>query len=453
MEKGFWSARLALPGFADRGKAGLAFRNKFINDIPMSFSIMVMVSTYLGRPFGGFLLSAFLVLGLAQRAEAGPYSALVVEVESDRVLYQQNPDELRHPASLTKMMTLYLLFEALSQGRLNLDSPMVASAFAVSKPPSRLGLKAGDTLTVEEGILGLVTQSANDAATVIAETLGGTEAAFAEMMTQKARQLGMGSTVFRNAQGLPDPDQWTTAWDMYRLGKALIKNFPQYYTLFATEKFWFNGREFHNHNHLLGKCDGVDGIKTGFINSSGFNLVASAKRNGTRLVGVVFGGTTHRRRDAHMREILEDGFAQLEGREPSVHMASFDGSESKALLRKPSDLAKELMPPEKPERPAPMQKKAKTDMAEERTRGHGGQKPSEEVRVGVFAKEDAAERRLAEAHRTAPFAFRHAKGAIMSRIHRGKKTYTAYFHGLSKEEAALACQLLKKKKLECSLSG
>jgi len=285
---------------------------------------MAMLYPLLVRRLGGFLWPALLVLGLSPRAEAGPYSALVVEVESDRVLYQQNPDELRHPASLTKMMTLYLMFEALSQGRISLTDTMVASAHAVSKPPSRLGLKAGETLTVEDGILGLVTQSANDAATVIAETLGGTEPAFAEMMTQKARQLGMNSTVFRNAQGLPDPDQWTTAWDMYRLGKALIKNFPIYYTYFSRESFWFKGHEFHNHNHLLGKCEGVDGIKTGFINSSGFNLVASAKRNGVRLVGVVFGGPSHARRDAHMREILEDGFAQLEGREPSVHLASFD---------------------------------------------------------------------------------------------------------------------------------
>lgn len=291
-----------------------------------------MVFPSLRRPVSGFLLSALLVLGFAPSAGAMPYSALVVEVESDRVLYQQNADELRHPASLTKMMTLYLLFEALSRGQLALTDSMTASAHAVSKPPSRLGLKAGDTLTVEEGILGLVTQSANDAATVIAETLGGTEPAFAEIMTQKARQLGMNNTVFRNAQGLPDPDQWTTAWDMYRLGKALIKNFPQYYTYFATEKFWFAGREFHNHNHLLGKCAGVDGIKTGFINSSGFNLVASSKRNGTRLVGVVFGGPTHHRRDAHMRDILEDGFAQLEGHEPSVHLTSFDSPVPKPVI-------------------------------------------------------------------------------------------------------------------------
>lgn len=301
----------------------------------------------LARRIGGFFLFSVFFFGIQARAVAGPppYSALVMEVETDRVLYAQDPDELRHPASLTKMMTLYLLFEAVSRGQFGLQDTMVASAFAVSKPPSRLGLKPGDTLTVEEGILGLVTQSANDAATVIAETLGGSEAMFADMMTQKARQLGMNNTVFRNAQGLPDPDQWTTARDMYKLGKALIKNFPQFYPYFATESFWFRDRSFHNHNHLLGKCEGVDGIKTGFINSSGFNLVASSKRNGVRLIGVVFGGPTHHRRDVHMQEILDDGFAQLEGHEPSVHMASFAVPTPRPLLRSPSEMVSQLDPP------------------------------------------------------------------------------------------------------------
>lgn len=412
---------------------------------------------YIGRPFGGFILLALLAVGGLPRAEAAapPYSALVVEVESDRVLYAQNADELRHPASLTKMMTLYMLFEALSKGQLNLNDTMVASVFAVSKPPSRLGLKPGDTLTVEEGILGLVTQSANDAATVIAETLGGSEPVFAEMMTQKARQLGMNNTVFRNAQGLPDSAQVTTAWDMYRLAKALLKQFPQYYTYFSTESFWFRDRSFRNHNHLLGKYPGVDGIKTGFINSSGFNLVASAKRDGNRLVGVVFGGPTHSRRDAHMRDILDDGFAQLQGHEPSIHMASFSDPQPKPQ-RKLAE-AKELTPPEPvpEERHAPAPTKAKE--AKQAGRGHAQEeeerKPSAEVRVGVFIQQEQAQQRLAEAHKTAPFALRHAKGAVMSHIHRGKRTYIAYFMGLSKEDADLACQVLKRKKLECSPSS
>ncbi len=396
------------------------------------------------------------VLALSARAVAGPSSALVVEVESDRVLYAQSPDDLRHPASLTKMMTLYLLFEALSRGQLSLGDSMEASAFAASKPPSRLGLRAGDTLTVEEGILGLVTQSANDAATVIAETLGGSESAFAEMMTQKARQLGMNSTVFRNAQGLPDPAQVTTARDMYRLAKALLKNFPEYYHYFSTQSFWFRSRSFHNHNHLLNNYPGADGIKTGFINASGFNLVASAKREGIRLVGVVFGGITHARRDTRMRALLDDGFAQLEGSESPVRMAESDDSEPRVLLRNPSDIENEVQPEEDedhaPAINAKIRASKKLSLSSAHPREREQRKPSWEVRVGVFGQEKAAEHRLALAHRTAPFAFRHAKGAVMSRIHRGKKTYIAYFNGLSKEDVALACQFLKRKKLECSPS-
>ncbi len=415
----------------------------------MSLSTISMFSRMLAR-LGVILTMAVLVL--SPRAEAGPYSALVVEVESDRVLYAQNADELRYPASLTKMMTLYLLFEALSRGQISLGDAMETSAFAASKPPSRLGLRTGDTLTVEEGILGLVTQSANDAATVIAETLGGSEDAFAEMMTQKARQLGMNSTVFRNAQGLPDPGQVTTARDMYRLAKALLKNFPEYYHYFSTESFWFKNRSFHNHNHLLNNYPGADGIKTGFINASGFNLVASAKREGVRLVGVVFGGVTHARRDARMRQILDEGFAQLEGRAPSVRMVETYDYEPRVLLRKPSEMGGEAQREEGEDRFPVADPKEREAKKRALAVGHEAGKHSWMVRVGVFGQEKAAEHRLAVAHRTAPYAFRHAKGAVMSRIHRGKKTYIAYFNGLSKEDATLACQFLKRKKLECSPS-
>ena len=382
----------------------------------MKYPNFAMVSCQVVRPLLVLLLwgvrphSAF----YPNARKHGPYSALVVEVESDRVLYEQNADELRDPASLTKMMTLYLVFEALSKGELSLGDNMVASPFAVSKPPSRLGLRAGDTLTVEEGILGLVTQSANDAATVIAETLGGSEPAFAEMMTQKARQLGMGGTVFRNAQGLPDPAQVTTAWGMYRLAKALLKNFPQYYSYFSTDSFWFRNHNFRNHNHLLDKYPGTDGIKTGFINSSGFNLVASAKRNGVRLVGVVFGGNSHSLRDGHMMEILDDGLRLMEGKKPAFHLASFNGSQFPALLRKPSGLGKRIsqQPDELEEQdgqPEPVNMKLrepkpkKEKAVAEPQHVHDGHAASWEVRVGAFAEEKAAEHRLAEAGQNRSF--------------------------------------------------
>lgn len=273
----------------------------------------------------------------AGEAMAGPYSALVVEIESDRVLYEQNADEIRHPASLTKMMTLYLVFEALEHGTVSPQDTFYASPYAASRSPSRIGLRAGDPLTVEQGILALVTCSANDAAATLGEGLAGSEPAFAAMMTRKARELGMSQTVFRNASGLPDSSQVTTARDMYRLGKALLKHFPQHYPYFSTSRFQYGGRSFHNHNHLLENYSGADGIKTGFVNASGFNLVASARRNGVRLVGVVFGGNSSFRRDAHMRDILDDGFAQIEGREPSVQFAGFDQGWTPRLLVRPGE--------------------------------------------------------------------------------------------------------------------
>lgn len=270
-------------------------------------------------------LLTFVFLSLFHHvALARDYSALVVEPQSGRVLYEKYADELRHPASVTKMMTLYLVFEALERGNLTLNTPLDISRNAVLRPPSRLGLTPGDTLSVEDAILALVTRSANDAATVIAENLGGTESSFAAMMTTKARALGMRDTLFRNASGLPDPEQVTTARDMYKLGRALISDFPRYYPYFSTPRFYYRGQSFDNHNHLMETYSGMDGIKTGFINASGFNLVASARRGGNRLIGVVFGGPSAVRRDRHMREILDDGFAQMNGAAPREIVAEFE---------------------------------------------------------------------------------------------------------------------------------
>jgi len=281
-----------------------------------------------------------------QAAGAREYSALVVEPDTGRVLYEKYANESRHPASITKMMTLYLVFEALERGELTLNTPLSVSRNAVLRPPSRLGLTPGETISVEDAILALVTRSANDVATVIAENLGGTEATFAGMMTVKAHSLGMLDTQFQNASGLPDPDQVTTAWDMYKLGKALITNFSRYYPYFSTLRFYYRGQSFDNHNHLMETYPGMDGIKTGFINSSGFNLVASAKRGGRRLIGVVFGGPSAVRRDRHMRDILDDGFAQLDGAPPSRVEADFEKSpaETRGRIR-----AAELMEQDPPQ--------------------------------------------------------------------------------------------------------
>ncbi|WP_236552621.1 D-alanyl-D-alanine carboxypeptidase family protein [Belnapia sp. F-4-1] len=240
------------------------------------------------------------------------YAAIVTDARSGNVLIAASPDEQRYPASLTKMMTVYLAFEALRDGRVTLDTPIRVSGNSASMAPSRLGLTSGMTLTVEEAILALVTKSANDAASALGEFLGGgSEDRFAQIMTMKARALGMTRTTFRNASGLPDLDQVTTARDMALLGRRLMIDFPERYSFFSTPHFVFRGRTHWNHNRLLQEYDGADGIKTGYVNDSGFNLVASAQRDGVRLIAAVFGGQTGRERDRHMMALLDQGFGQM----------------------------------------------------------------------------------------------------------------------------------------------
>jgi D-alanyl-D-alanine carboxypeptidase len=255
------------------------------------------------------------LLGLAgqARAQIGSerYAAIVLDHGSGRVLVAANADETRHPASLTKMMTLYMVFEALRDGRLTLNSRVPISAEAASRPPSKLGVPAGQSISVEQAILALVTRSANDVATAVGERLGGSEARFAQMMTLRARGLGMGRTTFRNASGLPDVEQITTARDMATLGLRLFQDFPDRYHYFGISHAQFGGVRIRNHNRMLESYEGVDGIKTGYINASGFNIVTSASRGGQRLVGAVFGGSSWSERDGHMATLLDRGFTQL----------------------------------------------------------------------------------------------------------------------------------------------
>ena len=233
-----------------------------------------------------------------------PSASIVVDGNTGKVLQESNPDAPRHPASLTKIMTLYLLFERLDVHKIRLDTPLKVSARAAGQPPSTLGLKAGQTIAVEDVIKAVVTRSANDAAVVIAENLDGDEGGFAKLMTQKARALGMSRTTYVNASGLPNDDQITTARDQALLGRAIQKRYPRYYKYFSAQSFEFRGEAIRNHNHLLGSMDGVDGIKTGFTHASGFNLVTSVHRDGHYIVAVVLGGRSALERDAHMRELI-----------------------------------------------------------------------------------------------------------------------------------------------------
>ena len=235
-----------------------------------------------------------------------PSSSIVVDGNSGVVLQASNPDALRHPASLTKVMTLYLLFERLDAGKIKLDTLLKVSEHASEQDPTKLDLKPGQTIAVEDAIKGIVTKSANDAAVVVAENLGGDEQSFAKLMTQKARALGMSRTTYVNASGLPNDDQITTAHDQALLGRAIQDRFPRYYKYFSTPSFVYHGEAMRNHDHLLGTVDGVDGIKTGFTSASGFNLLTSLHRDGRYIVAVVMGGVSASSRDAHMRELISD---------------------------------------------------------------------------------------------------------------------------------------------------
>jgi len=232
------------------------------------------------------------------------FSSIIVDGNSGATLTATSPDGLRHPASLTKIMTLYLLFERLDTGKMKLDTEMSVSERASEQDPTKLGLRPGQTIRVEDAIKGLVTRSANDAAVVIAEAIGGSEDEFAKMMTRKAHALGMSRTVYRNASGLPNDEQVTTARDQSILGRAIQDRFPRYYRFFSTTAFNFHGQAISNHNHLLGSVEGVDGIKTGYTRASGFNLVTSMHRGNRFLVGVVLGGRSGGSRDAIMRSLL-----------------------------------------------------------------------------------------------------------------------------------------------------
>ncbi|WP_333898523.1 D-alanyl-D-alanine carboxypeptidase [Agrobacterium pusense] len=245
----------------------------------------------------------------ASPAQAG-YAHFIMDANTGKVLAARNADVLNHPASLTKMMTLYLTFEALHAGKLRWDQKITMSKNGASVIPSKLYVRQGQTFTVREAVYGMIVKSANDMAEGMGDHLGGSEARFAEMMTRKARQLGMTKTVFRNASGLPNKSQVTTARDMAKLGLALQRDFPKEYSLFATQSFNFRGKRIRGHNNLMYRYQGMDGIKTGYTNASGFNLVSAVNHNGRRVVGVVLGGKTARSRDAQMAALLDKAVPQ-----------------------------------------------------------------------------------------------------------------------------------------------
>jgi len=251
-------------------------------------------------------------------ADTRRYAAFVADANTGDILHSRLADARRYPASLTKMMTLYLLFEEIESGELSLSDTMTTSRIAASQQPSNLNLSQGDTITVETAIRALVIKSANDVAVVVAEQLATTERAFAVEMTARARELGLSNTTFRNASGLPNSRQVTTARDMARLTLALRRDFPQYMSYFSERSFSYNGRTYRSHNNLIGRVDGVDGMKTGYIRASGFNIATTAERDGRRLVAVVMGGPTAAYRDAHAEQLINAAYRSLENREALI---------------------------------------------------------------------------------------------------------------------------------------
>jgi D-alanyl-D-alanine carboxypeptidase len=383
--------------------------------------------------------------------------SIVIDVETGRVLSAMNADAITYPASLTKMMTLYLVFEALNVGRLRPDQYLPVSYEAASRSPTKLGLRPGESIAVQELILGLVTRSANDAAAVLAEGLAGSEPAFAEQMTRRARQLGMTSTVYRNASGLPNPDQYTTARDQSQLALALYRDFPREYRYFATRQFYFRGSIIHNHNHLLDWYDGADGIKTGYIGASGYNLAASAVRNGRRLIGVVMGGPSAGSRDREMAALLDRGFDEVGAgtiavarREPPAApppiVAEVEQSQPAPAREKPGGLTRAAS--RLTARLSPIAKAEAATAPHDQRTVPAGERWS--IQLGAFHAETIAEK----AARTAALVPA-AKGKPVQIVAPARadkeRLYRARLLNFSPQEAWSACVALRKKNIECSI--
>ncbi len=294
-----------------------------------------------------------LLLASMTNAQANPrYAGIVVDLDNGEVLYAENADERRYPASLTKMMTLYLTFEALENGRLRLDQPLPVSRQAAAAPAIKLWLQEGSTIPVDSAIRALAVRSANDVAVVVAEALGGSEQRFAELMTAKARELGMHETTFRNASGLPDGQQVTTARDMVTLSVRVMQDFPQYYHYFGLQEFTYRGTRHASHNRLVQNYPGADGLKTGFIRASGFNVATTATRNGRRMVAVVMGGFSGASRDTHMANLLDRSFARASLRDQRTWLADTNFSRDfMTFTGSPQPVRQPVSPPPAPSRP------------------------------------------------------------------------------------------------------
>lgn len=386
------------------------------------------------------------------RAMAMVHASIVVDAATGRVLESHNPDTQTYPASLTKLMTLYLTFAALAHGKLRLDQRLPVSVHAAAQSPTKLGLRPGGTITVRSAILGVVTRSANDAAVVLGEALGGSETSFARMMNAEAQRIGMKRTRFENASGLPNPEQKTTARDMATLALALIHTFPQYYHFFSVRQFYFHGQIIQGHDHLLGNYPGCDGMKTGFIRASGYNLVSSAVRDGHRVIGVVLGGETYARRDREMRHLLNVAFAEeLDGAPAPVTLASTIEPSSAPL-----EADHRVPGPQQPARPT-AKAKSVYEAAASRTRRHRevvmARTPRDySIRIGgAFRTLRHARWAMHSAIRTAPRELHGARFELVHDKQRGRHGYILQVVDLSEWRARKVCRKLKRRRFDCEV--
>jgi D-alanyl-D-alanine carboxypeptidase len=401
------------------------------------------------------------------------FTAIVVDAATGQVLSEVNADTRSYPASLTKMMTLYLLFEALEKGEVHLDTAIPVSARAAAAAPSKLNLQPKQTISVEQAIKALITKSANDVAVAVGERLGGTEADFAVKMTAKARALGMNQTTFKNAHGLPNPEQFSTARDMATLGNRLLKDFPQYYGEFSRMEFDYKGQTIRTHNRLLEFYEGADGIKTGFTAASGFNLVASASRNGYRVIGVMFGGASARSRDQRLAAMMDQGFAVLSG-QPDILIAKAttpntdriatqialasqgesqtateegDTDEPFQPAAKTSSIETINLPPlpQASETPAP-QRLAALEPAPTPLPSVTSQDDATAwgIQIGAYAKRAAAETQATTAAAKLKGDYADAKALVIPVAIKGKTMYRARVVGLPNKDLMRVCSMLGK---------
>ena len=380
-------------------------------------------------------VAAFLVGSLVLvPATLADYATLVIDASTQRVLEDRNADARMYPASLAKMMTLYLVFDALDEGRFTLDDTFKVSATAEAQPPTKIGLKKGQKIKVRDAILALTTRSANDVATVVAEGLGGTEAEFARLMTEKARALGMRDTVFKNASGLPDPDMITTARDMVRLAIALKRDHGRHYRFFSTKSFTYKGTTYRNHNQLLATYKGVDGLKTGFTRAAGWNLAASAERDGKRVIAVVLGGETRVWRDKKMASLLDLGFeratlaslAPVPGDKPIVAAVN-----SNALPEAPPTIETILA-------------EVGAGISDQPPGGWG-------IQVGAYSSADSASRALMFAEGLLPDAFDQAVAVVVEVQNIGLPLFRARYVGVDRTTATMACSALEARGQPCAV--